>query len=222
LEQKKLDFKTDQEKVSYSLGYQIGQSVRRFSGEVDLEILIKGFRESAKNYPSQIAVPEMRKVLQNFQQQMRKKMETERAALGEKNKIEGETFLLENAKKEGVKTTKSGLQYKLIAEGKGDQPKATDRVKVNYKGTLINGKEFDSSYSKGAPQVFLLKQMIPGFIEGVQLMKVGSKIKLFIPPNLAYKNLGRGPLVGPHAVLIFDIELLEIVKESEKQPEKKK
>ena len=118
-----------------------------------------------------------------------------------------------NAKKEGVKTTKSGLQYQMISEGKGPQPKLTDKVKVHYTGTLLNGTEFDSSHRKGKPQEFGLTQMIPGFSEGVRLMKVGSKYKFFIPANLAYGSRGAGAIVGSNAVLVFEIELLDILKQ---------
>ena len=132
--------------------------------------------------------------------------------LAEKNMEEGEKFLSENKKKKGIVTTKSGLQYIVLSEGNGARPKATDKVKVHYKGTLIDGTEFDSSYKRGEPAVFQVKGVIPGWTEALQLMKVGSKYNLFIPSNLAYGQRGAGSKIGPNVTLIFEVELLSIEK----------
>ena len=139
-----------------------------------------------------------------------KDMQAKQKAAGEKNAAEGTKFLEENKKKEGVKTTASGLQYKLIKEGTGAQPKATDTVTVNYRGTLINGKEFDSSYKRGQPATFPLNGVIKGWTEGLQLMKTGAKYQLFVPPNLAYGERAAGPDISPNSTLIFEVELLEV------------
>jgi len=128
----------------------------------------------------------------------------------EDNKIAGEAFLAENGKKPGIVTTASGLQYQILQEGSGASPKANDEVTVHYKGTTIDGKEFDSSYSHGAPATFPLNRVIPGWTEGVQLMKEGAKYRFFIPANLAYGERGAGSRIGPHSALIFDIELIKV------------
>ena len=137
--------------------------------------------------------------------------------LGEKNRKEGEAFLAENKKKKGVITTESGLQYMVLEKGDGPKPKATDTVSVNYRGTLIDGTEFDSSYKRGKPVTFPVKGVIAGWTEALLLMNVGSKYKLFVPPNLGYGGRGAGRLIGPEATLIFEVELLGI--ESEKKTE---
>ncbi len=219
--QKKLTLDTEKEKISYSIGFNIGNSVKSVASEVTADTLLQGFRDGMNSQQPQLPPHEIQAILKNYQQNMRQRMLKERTILGEKNRVEGETFLAENAKKEGVKATKSGLQYKILVQGKGAKPKITDQVKVNYRGTIINGTEFDSSQRKGGPQTFKLNEMIPGFSEGVQMMGVGSKIQLFIPSNLAYGSVGRGNIVGPNCLLIFEIELLEISKaEAAKTPAK--
>src|SRR5437667_9870592 len=139
-----------------------------------------------------------------------KDMEQKQKQAGDKNKAEGAKFLEENKKKEGVKTTASGLQYKVVKDGSGAQPKATDTVTVNYRGTLINGTEFDSSYKRGQPATFPLNGVIKGWTEGLQLMKVGSKYQFFVPPNLAYGERSVGPDIAPNSTLIFEGELLGV------------
>jgi FKBP-type peptidyl-prolyl cis-trans isomerase len=132
--------------------------------------------------------------------------------MAQDNSAEGQAFLAENAQKEGVVTTPSGLQYQVMSEGEGDSPQATDMVRVHYKGTLINGTEFDSSYKRGQPAEFGLNQVIKGWTEGVQLMKVGATYRFFIPPELAYGSRGAGAVIGPDCTLIFEVELLDILK----------
>ena len=153
---------------------------------------------------------EMRTVMTAFQKEMAAKQAEMMKSQGEKNKKEGEAFLAENKKKEGVKTLASGLQYKVIKEGTGKTPKATDKVSTHYQGTLIDGTEFDSSYKRGEPATFPVNGVIPGWTEALQLMKVGSKWQLFVPSKLAYGEKGAGPIIGPNAVLIFTVELLAI------------
>jgi FKBP-type peptidyl-prolyl cis-trans isomerase FklB len=141
---------------------------------------------------------------------MQEKRQKQQAELGAKNKTEGEAFLAANAKKEGVVTLPSGLQYQILTEGQGENPKATDQVTVQYRGTLIDGTEFDSSYSRGQPATFRLNQVIKGWTEALQLMKPGAKWKLFVPAALAYGDKGAGPKIGPNSTLIFEVELISV------------
>ena len=157
-----------------------------------------------------------------FEKEMRSKQEDIRKTLGEKNKIEGEKFLAENKGKEGVQTLPSGLQYKVTTPGKGKKPQLTDTVIAHYRGTLIDGTEFDSSYRRGQPASFPVSGVIRGWTEALQLMEEGAKWQLFIPPNLAYGDRGAGQAVGPNAVLIFDVELLSIQEKKEEKKEEKK
>jgi FKBP-type peptidyl-prolyl cis-trans isomerase FklB len=153
---------------------------------------------------------EARETMTVFQKEMMAKQEVLAKKLGEKNKKEGEAFLAENKKKEGVKTLPSGLQYRVIKEGTGRKPKATDKVLTHYRGTLIDGTEFDSSYKRGTPTSFKVNEIIPGWTEALQLMKEGAKWQLFIPSNLAYAERGAGRDIGPNATLIFEVELISI------------
>src|SRR3989338_270904 len=153
---------------------------------------------------------EVQETMMAFQNEMKTKQAEHAKVLGGKNKKEGEAFLAENKKKEGVKTTASGLQYKVIKNGNGKKPKATDTVTVHYKGTLIDGTEFDSSYKRGEPTSFPVNQVIAGWTEALQLMNVGSKWQLFIPANLGYGDRGAGPQIGPNAAFIFEVELISL------------
>jgi FKBP-type peptidyl-prolyl cis-trans isomerase FklB len=153
---------------------------------------------------------DMDETMKSFQQEMSTKMQAKQKIEGDKNKKEGEAFLEANKKKDGVITLPSGLQYKILKEGSGAKPTATQTVKCNYRGTLIDGKEFDSSYKRGEPTEFPVGQVIKGWTEALQLMPVGSKWQLYIPSNLAYGENGGGSMIGPNAVLIFDIELISI------------
>jgi FKBP-type peptidyl-prolyl cis-trans isomerase FklB len=155
---------------------------------------------------------DINKVMQAFQKVMKKQQNEKNAADAAKNKKAGKEFLEQNKKKDGVVELPDGLQYKVLKKGTGASPKATDKVKVNYTGTLINGKEFDSSYKRGQPAEFPLNNVIPGWTEALQMMKVGGKWKLFIPSDLAYGDQGRGSVIPPGATLIFEVELLDIVK----------
>jgi len=227
--EKKLTFETKKQKTSYTIGHNIGNNLLQMGDDIELDILMQAIKDAFLKAKPQMTPQEMQKTFQEFQQKLRKtqqeqrkKQQEQRKVSGEKNKVEGETFLKENAKKEGVKVTKSGLQYKVLKQGDGLKPKATNKVNVHYRGTLIDGTEFDSSFKRGKPASFALNRVIPGWTEGIQLMTVGSKYKFFIPSQLGYKERGAGKLIAPHAVLIFEVELLAIEPPEEKKPAPKK
>ncbi len=202
--------KSQKDKVSYAIGINVGNNLKQLPGDIDRDILLKGFKDALSGAKPMLSEEEMRTVLAAFQKEMAAKQTEMMKSQGDKNKKEGEAFLAENKKKEGVKTLASGLQYKVIKEGTGKAPKATDKVSTHYQGTLIDGTEFDSSYKRGEPATFPVNGVIPGWTEALQLMKVGSKWQLFVPSKLAYGEKGAGPLIGPNAVLIFTVELLAI------------
>jgi FKBP-type peptidyl-prolyl cis-trans isomerase FklB len=204
-QEKSPPLKDQKDKVSYSIGLNIGANLGRQNVEVNTEALTAGIKDGIAGKP-QLTQDQIKEVMTTFE----KDMEQKQKVAGEKSAAEGKKFLEENKKKEGVKTTASGLQYKVIKEGTGAQPKATDTVTVNYRGTLIDGKEFDSSYKRGQPATFPLNGVIKGWTEGVQLMKAGSKYQLFVPPDLAYGERTVGPDISPNSTLIFDVELLDI------------
>jgi len=201
----------DSAKFSYAIGMDIGQSVKSLGADIDQDALTAGIRDRLSGNTLQLTQEEATKVQQAFFKARAEKQAAERKAMAEKNKAEGEKFLAENAKKEGVKTTDSGLQYEVIKQGDGAMPKATDQVKVHYRGTLLDGTEFDSSYSRGQPVTFPLNGVIKGWTEGLQLMKVGSKYRFWLPASLAYGEQGAGDKIAPNATLIFEVELLDIV-----------
>lgn len=201
---------TQMEKVSYSIGLNMGRSLEQQSVEVDLDQLIQGIRDGLGDAEAKMTDEEIQTTMQAFQQEMMQKAQQERAEAGAKNEAEGAEFLAENKEREGVMVTDSGLQYEVLEEGDGPKPAADDQVTVHYKGTLIDGTVFDSSYDRGQPATFPLNAVIPGWTEGVQLMNVGSKYKFYIPANLGYGARGQGPVIGPNATLIFEVELLEI------------
>jgi FKBP-type peptidyl-prolyl cis-trans isomerase FklB len=201
---------SDKEKLGYSIGMDIGGNLKRQSVEVDPDALSKGFKDAYTGGKTLLTEEESRRTIMVFQRQLMEKRVEAQKQLGEKNKAEGEKFLAENGKKEGVKTLASGLQYKELVPGKGKTPKDNDTVTTNYKGTLIDGTEFDSSYKRGEPVTFPVSGVIPGWTEALQLMKEGAKWQLFIPPNLAYGERGAGQEIGPNATLIFEVELISI------------
>ena len=207
--------KTQKDKVSYSIGRNIGENFKRQSIDIDLEALSAGIKDALSDNKSLLSDEEVQKVLAGFQKEMRGKTEKRMNELGEKNKKEGEAFLSQNKKKEGVVTLPSGLQYKVITEGTGKTPKASDSVTTHYSGTLINGTEFDSSYKRGEPATFPVGGVIAGWTEALQLMKVGSKWQLFVPSELAYGMRGAGQMIGPNTTLIFEVELLSIKDRTE-------
>lgn len=197
-------------KESYAVGANVGRSIAEPGIELDLDAFLAGFNAAYKKEDLDMTVEEIQTAMMSLQQKARAAAEKSMAEAGEVAKTEGEAYLAENAKKEGVKVTDSGLQYKVITEGTGPVPTATDTVKVHYTGTFTNGKKFDSSVDRGEPAMFGVTQVIKGWTEALQMMKVGSKWQLAIPSALAY-GPGRGE-IPPNAVLLFDVELLEIVK----------
>ncbi|MFC1720006.1 FKBP-type peptidyl-prolyl cis-trans isomerase [Pseudomonadota bacterium] len=203
------ELETDQQKLGYIIGMDIGSSLKQQAADIDLDSLIEAIRATYNGDPLAMTPEEAAAVRESFIAARRAEAEKARASLAAINAAEGDKFLLENKGKEGVKVTDSGLQYKVLVMGDGVKPAATDTVTVNYRGTLLDGEEFDSSYSRNEPTTFQLNQVIPGWTEGVQLMPVGSKFQFFIPPNLAYGPNGGGP-IGPNATLIFEVELLSV------------
>lgn len=200
------------DKVSYALGLGIGQQLAQM-GASDLNI--DDFADAIKDVinGNELKVPhkDAQTIVQEFFRQQEERINAIRAEQGKTAKAEGEKFLAENGKKEGVVTLKSGLQYEVLREGNGKKPKATDQVKCHYEGTLINGQVFDSSYKRNEPAVFPLNQVIPGWTEGLQLMQEGAKYRFYIPYILAYGESGAGGSIPPFATLIFDVELLEVM-----------
>jgi FKBP-type peptidyl-prolyl cis-trans isomerase FklB len=203
--------KTEMEKVSYIIGTQIARNFKAQDVEVNLDALMMGLKDALEGKELALSQSEMQKVYTRFQQQMRAKQAAKRAEEAAKNLAAGKAFLEANKAKEGVKVLPDGLQYKIITEGTGATPTADDKVKTNYRGTLIDGTEFDSSYKRNRPAEFTVKGVIKGWTEALQLMKVGAKWELYIPPDLAYGERGR-PGIPPNSTLIFEIELLDIVK----------
>jgi FKBP-type peptidyl-prolyl cis-trans isomerase FklB len=217
---KKVQLTTKKDRVSYAVGYNNGYGLKHNleaqSIEFDAEIIKRGFMDALASATPSLSEQDIRAVLGELQKDLEAKRQETMAKQqekmkveGEKNKINGDAFLKENSKKEGVKVLPSGLQYKMLVEGKGKQPTATDSVTVNYKGTLIDGTEFDSSYKRGQAATFQLNQVIKGWTEGIQLMKEGGKMQLFIPAELGYGERGGGQ-IGPNSTLIFDVELISV------------
>jgi FKBP-type peptidyl-prolyl cis-trans isomerase FklB len=201
--------KDKKEKTGYSIGVNIGQDMKRYSIEIDADMVAQGLKDVYAG-KMKLSDEEMRSTLADLNKEMQGKENERMKILGEKNKKEGETFINLNAKASGVVKLPSGLQYKIIKEGAGKIPKATDTVVVHYKGTLIDGTEFDSSFKRNQPLEFKVNGVIPGWTEILQKMKTGSKYAVYIPSNLAYGERGNGPVIGPNAVLVFEIELLAV------------
>ncbi|UCE80036.1 MAG: FKBP-type peptidyl-prolyl cis-trans isomerase [Nitrospiraceae bacterium] len=206
---------TEKEKISYSMGVDIGKRLKQQSIDFDPDLFAKGLKDVYSGGEVLLTDQEIKETLTAFQKTLVAKQTEMRKQLGEKNKKEGEAFLAENKKKEGVTTLPSGLQYTVIEAGTGKMPKATDTVVTNYRGTLVDGTEFDSSYKRGKPATFPVNGVIKGWTEALQRMKEGAKWKLFIPSDLAYGERGAGNTIGPNATLIFDIELISVKEEAE-------
>lgn len=204
------DLNDQKKKVSYAIGLDIGKNFKERAMDLDIEILIQGLRTAQGSGQPLLSSEEIQKVMTQFQQDMMKAEQAKRLGQSQVNKVKETAFLAENAKKPGIKVTASGLQYMVISTGTGPLPKATDTVKVHYRGTLLDGTEFDSSYKRNQPAVFPLNGVIKGWTEALQLMKVGSKWQVFLPASLAYGENGAGQVIGPNATLIFDVELLGI------------
>lgn len=219
---KELTLESERQKSSYSVGYKLGIGVRSIAREVDLDIVFQGFKDAVLQGNPKIPEPQMRQIFSKFQKKMSDLREKQLKEVGERNKIQGEQFLKQNAKQEGIIVTKSGLQYKVLKEGTGPIPGESDIVNAHYRGTLINGKEIINTYKKEQPATLPLQRVIPAWAEGFQLMKVGSRYQFFIPSRLAYGERGSPPLVGPNTVLIYEVELLSIVPQADSQPKSTK
>src|ERR1700682_4802374 len=204
--QDKAQLKDLKDKVSYAVGLNVGSNFKKQGQELNPDAVLAGLKDAQSGKTPALSEQEMRETMETWSKQM----EDKQKAAGEKNAAEGAKFLEENKKKDGVKTTASGLQYKVIKEGNGAKPKESDTVTVNYRGTLTNGTEFDSSYKRGQPASFPVKGVIPGWTEALQLMKTGSKYQLFIPAELAYGARAMGPDIGSNSALIFEVELLDV------------
>jgi FKBP-type peptidyl-prolyl cis-trans isomerase FkpA len=204
-----VELETEAQKLGYIIGMDIGQSLKKQGAELDLDALFEAVRASYHGEPLALTPEEAATIREEFIAKRRAAAEAERQSEAAANAAEGDKFLLENLANEGVVVTDSGLQYKVLTMGEGEKPAASDTVTVHYRGTLLDGTEFDSSYSRNQPATFQLDKVIPGWTEGVQLMPVGSKFMFYIPPKLAYGPNGGGP-IGPNATLIFEVELLGI------------
>jgi len=211
-----LTLDNDKAKISYAIGLDIAQSLQSLESELDRSVLIAAINDRLDGGEVKLTAEDAGKVKQDFFKKQAAKRAADQKAAAQKNIAAGKAFLAENAKKAGVTTTASGLQYEVLTPGTGDKPAATDKVTVNYKGMLIDGTEFDSSYKRGKPVTFPLNGVIKGWTEGVQLMSVGSKFKFVLPADLAYGERGAGAKIGPNSVLVFEVELLGIgdVKEA--------
>ena len=205
-----LTLKTQKDKLSYAIGMNMGQGMKKDSLDIDPNTLAQGLKDAMSGGKLLMSDEEAKNVMTAFRSEMMKKQQARAEEAGSANKQAGQQFLAANKTKEGVVTLPSGLQYKIEKEGTGPKPTATDTVAVNYRGTLIDGTEFDSSYKRGQPATFPVGQVIKGWTEALQLMPVGSKWQLFIPSDLAYGERSPGGEIGPNSTLIFDVELLSI------------
>lgn len=210
--QDNVKMKNQTDSVSYAIGLDIGKNLKNQNIEVTPEVLAQGIKDIMDSNKTLLTETQAQEVLMAFQKQLMAKHEEMMKGQGDKNKLAGEEFLAANKAKEGVVTLPSGLQYKVIKMGTGKKPKATDNVTVHYRGTLIDGTEFDSSIGRGEPATFQLDQVIKGWTEGVQLMPVGSKFEFYIPSDLGYGERGAGQIIQPNSTLIFEVELISINK----------
>ena len=202
---------TEEQRASYAYGMDVASSMLRSGLELDVDAFVQGFRDTLEGRTPLMSDNEKVQIMQDYAASMRERQMALAEAAASENLVAGQAFLEENKNAEGVVVTESGLQYIMLEEGSGRRPAAESRVKVNYTGTLIDGTKFDSSYDRGVPAEFPLQGVIPAWTEGVQLLKEGGKIRLFAPPELAYRERGAPPVIGPNATLIFDIELIEVM-----------
>ena len=209
--------KTPKDKTSYAMGMNIGTGLRKQGIDIDAAIMARGLRDAFSNGKTLLSEEEVHNILTQLQNDIRKKQQELAQVAGEANKKQGVAFLEANKTKEGVVTLPSGLQYKVLQAGTGPKPAATDTVVCNYRGTLLDNTEFDSSYKRGQPATFPVSGVIKGWTEALQLMPVGSKWQLFIPADLAYGDRGAGGQIGPGSTLIFEVELVSI-QSAEKKP----
>ncbi|MCC6395988.1 MAG: FKBP-type peptidyl-prolyl cis-trans isomerase [Bacteroidetes bacterium] len=211
--EKDVKLETKQDKVSYSIGLTVGNNLKRDSIMISPEAFLRGVLDARVDSAQRaMSDKEVQETMTAFQQEMQTKAQEREQAQALKNRTDGEAFLASNAKAPGVQVLPSGLQCKVITEGTGQKPQASSTVKVHYRGRLVDGTEFDSSFKRGEPAVFPVNGVIPGWTEALQLMKVGSKWEVYIPSHLAYGEQGAGGVIPPNATLIFEVELLEIQK----------
>jgi len=208
--------KTDKDKISYSIGVDVGKSIQKQKIDINPDSFMSGFKDGQNDKNTLMTEAEIRQTLMKLQNDLMERQKAQMKELSTKNLSAGEKFLTENKKQKDVVTLPDGLQYKIIKEGKGDSPKATDMVTVHYRGKLIDGTEFDSSYSRNEPVKLSVNGVIPGWTEALQMMKPGAKWELFIPAKLAYGENGVGQIIGPNSTLIFDVELLSVDKNDTK------
>ena len=208
----KSDLETVQDLYSYAVGYEVGRNLQEQETQFNLEALFQGIEDVLLENQPLLDQTERQQAMATLQEQMRERFADERAVTGENNKAEGEAFLAENKTREGVVTLPSGLQYQVLREGNGPKPEATDRVSVHYIGSFLDGTEFNNSYTGGDPALFSVNRVIAGWTEALQLMKVGAKWKLWLPPELAYGEAGQGTQIGSNATLVFEVELLAILE----------
>lgn len=201
---------TMEEQASYGIGYNFGRTMRDQGIGVDLTFIRQGVTDGFEGGDALLSPEEMQAAITQLQQEVQARMAQQQEAQGGVNQEQGKAFLAENGARDGVTTTASGLQYEVMEAGSGEKPSATSKVTVHYKGTLIDGTQFDSSIDRGEPVQFPLNQVIAGWTEGVQLMSVGDKYKFFVPSELGYGASGAGAQIGPHATLIFEVELISI------------
>jgi len=202
--------KSQKEKLSYALGMDLGNQLKKQSIEIEPALFSQGFKDAVSGGKAMMTEAEVRAVIAELQGQLQAKQVEATKVLAEKNKKEGEAFLAQNKAKEGIVALPSGLQYKILTAGAGNKPALEDTVVCHYKGTLIDGTEFDSSYKRNQPATFAVKGVIKGWTEALQLMAVGSKWQLFIPASLAYGESARGNVIGPNSTLLFEVELISI------------
>ncbi len=206
------ELNSEKEKLGYVLGMDIGQSIKRMDIDMDRKALVQAINDVLDGKKTALTEQQANEIKMAFTKKKQEEAVAKAKEQAESNQKKGQEFLDKNKARDGVKVTASGLQYEVLTEGKGDKPKSTDKVKVHYKGTLLDGSVFDSSYDRNEPASFPLNGVIPGWTEGLQLMPVGSKFKFYIPASLAYGDRGAGNAIGPNEVLVFEVELLEILK----------
>lgn len=202
---------TLQDSASYAVGQNMGGSLREVRSEINIDQVIQGLRDAAEGKDGRLTPQEAQRVLMAYGQEVQTRQAQQRGAQGDSNRLAGETYRTQNAARGGVTTTASGLQYEVITAGTGPRPASDATVRVHYVGTLVDGKQFDSSREGGEPVTFNLGEVIPGWSEAVQLMPVGSTYRFVLPPDIAYGAQGSPPDIGPNATLIFEVELIEII-----------
>lgn len=205
-----IELTTEIQQFSYAVGANAGQQLQNLKSELDIQALKQGLEDALNGKTLKLSDKARQDVMIAVAQKVQQKKMEERRQLGEKNKLEGENFLASNRRRSGVKTTTSGLQYEVVRKGNGATPTEADSVTVQYKGTLIDGTVFDSSYERGAPTSFTVNNVVPGWREGLMLMKAHGKYKLYVPANLAYGEQGAEPKIGPNTTLIFEVELMDV------------